>query len=249
MAGARPLSRRAEAHACISKRSLCRRDGEARPACASSSLSCEERQDRRHAIHSRDRPQRRASAFDPLQTFSLLIPYEVMTNERLKVPGLCNPWLIGVGALAWASPGHAQQSNVGVYLCETEQRAAIASVHRENSEPPKARLDDNIPTTFKMQITETGKGITKYQLVELPYDGNGRDRADWGDEYSVLHSIYVGDGNVFHAKDGPAFLAFGREPPSRSGAADLEFYHAGFEYPGGEDTQLAVRWGRCREAD
>lgn len=157
-------------------------------------------------------------------------------------------WLIGVGVLASASSGHAQQSNVGVYLCQTEQRAAIASDHRENSAAPKAGVDNNVPTTFKIQITETGKGTRKYQAVELPYNGTGRDRADWGDEYSVLHSIYVGDGNQFEAKDGPAFLAFGREPLSRAGAPDLEFYHAGFESPGGEDTQLAVRWGRCKKA-
>lgn len=170
-----------------------------------------------------------------------------MTNQILNFAKRGARCLTFVGVVASASAGQAQHANVGTFLCQTEQRAAISSDHREGSSAPTARLDDDAPTTFKMQIIRKGKGSKNYQLVELPYDGPGRDRADWGDDYSVLHSTYVGDGRLFRANDSPAFFVFGREPLYRSGEPDLEFYHSGFESPGGEDTQLAVRWGRCKK--
>lgn len=170
-----------------------------------------------------------------------------MTTQIFSIARRTAVFLTFVGVGASSSAGQAQQSNVGTFLCQTEQRAAIASDHREGSSAPSARLDNDTPTTFKMQIIRKGKGSKNYQMVERPYDGPGRDRADWGDDFSVLHSTYIGDGRLFRASDSPAFFVFGQEPLYRSGEPELEFYHSGFESPGGEDTQLAVRWGRCKK--
>lgn len=153
------------------------------------------------------------------------------------IPGGAVP----IGATA---AGSTQASLVGIYLCTTDERAAIASQHREGAGPPSARVDDRPPTIFKMQITPTHNEPKQYQVVEIAHEGPARDMAVWQDENSVLHSTYIGDGSVFHAVDGPAFLTLGRRNPG-----DLNFYHAGFEDPGGVDTQLAIRWGRCRRAE
>lgn len=99
-----------------------------------------------------------------------------------------------------------------------------------------------------MQITPIPKSVKKYRLTEIAYDGSDRDQAEWEDENSVLHGAYLGDGGVFNADDGPAFLTLAHTRfPNSDG--DLEFYHAGFEYAGGEDEHLSVRWGRCRRVE
>ena len=152
--------------------------------------------------------------------------------------------LLAAAVIETSTTGNKQNPLVGVYLCTTAERAAIVSQHREGAAAPSARVDGGTPTRFKIQITQPGKGAKSYRIVEIAYDGADRDGWEWQDDNSVLHSVYVGDGSVFHALDGPAFLTIGKT--AYGGASDaLEFYHAGFELPGGEDTQLAVRWGRC----
>lgn len=87
-----------------------------------------------------------------------------------------------------------------------------------------------------------GPGFT---VTELPYTGQGASQSVWQDENAVLHSIYLGDGYMFTAKEDQAFLRIAEMENGR-----LWFYHAGFEYPGGEDVALSVRYGTCsREAD
>ncbi|MES2001985.1 MAG: hypothetical protein V4444_06720 [Pseudomonadota bacterium] len=85
-------------------------------------------------------------------------------------------------------------------------------------------------------------------MIEIAYEGPDRDRAEWEDKNSVLHSAYFGNGTDFYAADRPAFMTLYRTRPGHSDG-DIAFYHSGFEYPGGEDENLAVRWGRCRKLE
>ena len=89
---------------------------------------------------------------------------------------------------------------------------------------------------FRMKITAPQGKSNKYKIIELPYDGPDKDLQDG---YIFLLNDYVGDGSIFHALRGPGFLTF------KGGEGHYQFYQAGLESPGGEDTQLAARWGRC----
>lgn len=152
--------------------------------------------------------------------------------------------IVELAALASTAGGHPLPKPAGDYLCTVEQKAGIASIHLEGAGAPSAFAKDGTVTRFKMRITKAPKKAKLYRLVEIAYDGPDRDQAEWEDEHSVLHSRYVGDGGLFHATDGPDFFAMatGADPDGNQ-----EFYHAGFEHPGGEDTNLSVRWGQCRK--
>ena len=148
-------------------------------------------------------------------------------------------------ALASASPEVEQRSLLGDYLCTTVVRAGVTSVHLERAGPPSAFASDDAPTRFKMRITPNNDTAKPFRVVEIPYEGADRDPYEWQDENSVLHDTYYGDEGTFRTVGLPAFLdLYGANPGHPDG--DIEFYHAGYELPGGEDTQLAVRWGRCR---
>lgn len=153
--------------------------------------------------------------------------------------------LVSLIALASPSGGHATSPVAGVYLCTVAQKAGLARLHLEGAGDPSAFVEDKVPTRFKMQIRPDRKRPKRYRLVEIAYDGADRDPYEWEDENSVLHGTYSGDGRRFRAVDSPAFFVMARSPNE---AGDFEFYHAGFEHPGGEETNLAVRWGRCRKA-
>ena len=88
----------------------------------------------------------------------------------------------------------------------------------------------------------------RFRLLEIGYDGADRDATQWQTENSILHAEYRGDGNSFAAIEDQAFLTFGKTRHKNSDG-DFEFYHAGFEYPGGEDTMLSARWGRCKKIE
>ena len=145
-----------------------------------------------------------------------------------------------LGAFALIAAQRPSHSVVGTFLCTTVQRTAIASDHREGTGQLRAFVDEGRPTIFRMQIKADRKAKNGFRLTELPYAGPDRDQGEWQDENSVLHDTYLGDGKVFEAVGSPAFMTV-----AMSRAGDLEFYHAGFELPGGEDTQLAIRWGKC----
>ena len=87
----------------------------------------------------------------------------------------------------------------------------------------------------------------RFRLLEIQYDGPDRDDSVWHTENSVLHGEYRGDGNLFVAFKDQAFFSFGKATAHKNSDGDFEFYHSGFEYPGGEDTKLSVRWGRCKK--
>ena len=141
--------------------------------------------------------------------------------------------------------GYAQERVDGDYLCTVAEKASITSIHLEDADPPFAGVDDQLPTRFRMRITQEDEGDYSYRMIEIPYDGDDRDPRTWHTENSILHSAYLGNGIEFSAIEGQSFLSIHPTVHDNSDG-DISFYHAGFEYPGGEDTELSVRWGRCR---
>lgn len=154
--------------------------------------------------------------------------------------------LVAAIAIAQTSTASAISDKGGTYLCTVAQKAGIASQHREGAGPPSAFRYDGPPTRFKMAISPIDDVKAQFRLIELPYDGADRDQAVWQTENSVLHGEYRGDGNSFTASEDQAFFAFGKTHQTDNDG-DYEFYQAGFEYPGGEDTNLSARWGRCKK--
>lgn len=136
----------------------------------------------------------------------------------------------------------------GVYLCTVSAKAGIGSIHIEGSGPPEAFAVNRAATRFKMRITRNRSRTKPFRMVEIAYDGSDRDQAEWEDENSVLHSAYLGNGTDFYAVDDPAFITLYRINPGHADG-NIAFYHSGFEHPGGEDENLAVRWGRCRKVE
>jgi hypothetical protein len=139
--------------------------------------------------------------------------------------------------LGAAGVAQAQEIQAGRYLCTTEQRAGIGGIHLEGADPPSSFIDDAPFVKFRIEIVR-GPG---YVVTELPYDGSGADRSAWHTPNAVLHSQYLGDGRSFTASEDQAFLRMG--PKQKAGS--MWFWHSGFEYPGGEDTNLSVRIGSC----
>ncbi|QLC21225.1 hypothetical protein HFP51_02895 [Parasphingopyxis sp. CP4] len=157
-----------------------------------------------------------------------------------------------VGAMvllvAGAEPVLSQNEIVGEYLCTISARAGIASFHFEDADPPEAFVDNELPSRFRMRITGDTDGAQQYRAFEIEYDGEDRVPQQWHTNNSILHSTYLGDGALFHATEDPAFFTLQRTMHSNRDGS-LSFYHTGFEYMGGEDTHLSVRWGRCRKTN
>ncbi|MES2903352.1 MAG: hypothetical protein V4696_04125 [Pseudomonadota bacterium] len=155
--------------------------------------------------------------------------------------------LLGALALAYSEPSSAAFDNSGTYLCTVAEKAGITSRHSELAGHPSAAKYDNPMTRFKMVISPIKGQKLRFRLLEIEYAGPDRDDSVWHTEKSVLHGEYRGDGNRFMASEDQAFLSFGKTTAHKNSDGDFEFYHSGFEYPGGEDTKLSVRWGRCRK--
>lgn len=147
-------------------------------------------------------------------------------------------------------PVRASDGLAGDYLCRVDEIAGIASTHLEGASPPSA-YSDKQRTVFKMRVSASrangNLGAIKYTAIELKYDGPDRDTAEWHTANSVLHSAYVGAGTggvvSLTAVEDQGFMRFAAS--SNKGNA-LWFYHSGFQYAGGEDVQLAVRYGTCQ---
>ena len=138
---------------------------------------------------------------------------------------------------------------VGRYLCTVAEKASIESSHLDEAGSPAAVSQRNVATRFKIEISERDDGQSdKLSLVELPYDGPDRDPTEWQTRNSVLHSSYVERGSGFQSTDVEAEGFFVLGPTVHSNAdGDFAFYHSGFEWAGGEDTYLSIRWGRCKK--
>ncbi|MBD3770741.1 MAG: hypothetical protein IE925_11385 [Rhodobacterales bacterium] len=129
------------------------------------------------------------------------------------------------------------------YACEVRQKAGIAGIHIEGSGNPKSFVDTELPTRFRLRMTATAndKG---YILSEQPYEGPDRDRREYQTENTLLHSTYSGDGTDFRSDEDLGFMRLGKRLDGT-----LWFYHSGFEYPGGADTDLSARWGLCNQIE
>jgi hypothetical protein len=146
------------------------------------------------------------------------------------------------GLVALVSTHAAASSPAGFYLCTVADKAGINFNHMPGSGGAAAFVDTEGPTTFKIQIAPRKGRPGIFRLLEVAYDGSDRSRLELEDQNSVLHESYSGDGNRFRSAS-DAFFHLG---PSMNRSGELQFSHAGYEHPGGEDTNLAVRWGRCR---
>jgi hypothetical protein len=147
---------------------------------------------------------------------------------------------LAVLVLLSAQTAHAR-GPAGDYICTVEQKAGIGALHLEGSGPPRAFVANKPRTRFAIRISPPTAKERRYRMVERPYSGRDRDRHVWHTPNAVLHSAYLSaDGEAFVAVEDQAFLQLS---PVSSGS--FHFYHAGFEYPGGVDANLSVRWGTC----
>jgi hypothetical protein len=149
--------------------------------------------------------------------------------------------LIAVAAVAFATEATAESVQPGFYICSVEQLASINSAHLEDADPPRAGAGaGRYRFRISVRAERDGEGLI---VEEAPYNGPDRSLSVWEDDNSTLHAPYVGSDYRFDALgETPGFLRFTRD--LRWGD-DLQFYHAGFEFAGGEDMHLSVRWGRC----
>lgn len=150
--------------------------------------------------------------------------------------------------LAAPSFVHASDQITGDYLCTIVEKAGISSWHGEGSEPPKTYISNLLPTRFTMRILLDESSGAQYKMIETNYDGPDRDPREWHTDNSILHLAYFGDGIQFTAVEGQAFVRFHRTV-HKNDDGEFGFYHAGFEWAGGEDNHLSVRWGRCKLID
>lgn len=156
--------------------------------------------------------------------------------------------LVFAFTVAGTEPMHSQPGLVGDYLCTIVEKASIGTTHLEGAPPPKAFINDRLLMRFGLRITYDGKDRSTYKMVEIPYEGPDRDLTDWHTENSVLHSVYVGDGTTFKATDSDGFVRFHATVHSNEDGG-FSFSHGGYEWAGGEDGHLSIRWGRCKKIE
>lgn len=150
---------------------------------------------------------------------------------RLRLGGVALVAVVVVPG-AWA-----QAIDPGTYSCTVEKRTGVSMTHLEGSSPPDVFVDTLGKVKFRLKV-ERGPG---YVVTELPYDGPDASRMTWQTENAILHSPYLGDGWQFTAQEDQAFLRMHESVESNA----VWFWHSGFEYAGGEDAHLSLRWGRC----
>ena len=148
--------------------------------------------------------------------------------------------LVAAGAFLVATIGTAvADPPVGRFVCTVEQKAGIGGVHLENAPPPSAFVAPHDHYRFAISIE---RASSRYRVTEAPYAGRDRDPSEWDTPNSVLRAPYDGDGSAFTESEDQGFLTLGSLDPVTGG---FWFYLAAYEYPGGEDTNLAVRFGHC----
>jgi hypothetical protein len=142
-------------------------------------------------------------------------------------------------AVAAGSVAHATPIPPGSYLCTVDQRAGIGRTHLESHPGPEAFVDATPRYRFRISVSERGG---RQRVDEAPYDGPERSNSEWHTPNSTLHAPYFGVDGDLHATEDQGFLRLGVQNPA---TGRLWFYHAAFEYPGGEDTVISVRYGTC----
>ena len=148
--------------------------------------------------------------------------------------------LMAVFGVSISATAGAETEISGVYTCTVDQKAGISSIHLEGADPPRAYKLHGVQTTFGMRIDYSSDTDHPFVVIETEDRGEKPDRTQYHTNFSVLHGAYHGDGRDFAAADDQAFLRLHHQPSGK-----LFFYHAGFEYPGGEDVRLSVRFGQC----
>ncbi len=151
--------------------------------------------------------------------------------------------LAAAGAF-FCTSASAEPDISGAYNCTIHQQTGISSIHLEGAAPPKAYEQPDVNTTFGMRIDTSPDGKNPFVVSETEDRGENPDRTQYHTNYSLLHSAYYGDGYDFTAAEDQAFLRLHHQ---KNGS--IFFYHAGFEYPGGEDVRLSVRFGECETVD
>lgn len=147
---------------------------------------------------------------------------------------------------AAAQDSAPDRPSAGDYRCTVAEKASIESNHTEGSPPPVAVIEQRLPTRFLIRIAAGPDNALL--LTELPYDGADRDQREWHTPSSVIHGTYSWSGDSFRSDEDGEEAFFALHPTVHSNAdGDLSFYHSGFEWAGGEDTYLSIRWGRCRK--
>jgi len=141
---------------------------------------------------------------------------------------------------------NAEHPFVGDYLCTVSEKASISSTHLENAGPPTAVIDKHLPTRFRMRISPVKHPKGKFQLTEINYKGTDFDQMSWHTIKSIFHGPYFGDGSRFVANDETDGVFSISQTRHANKDGDLSFYHSGFEWAGGDDTRLSIRWGRCK---
>jgi hypothetical protein len=134
---------------------------------------------------------------------------------------------------------------LGNYICTMSENAGIASSHMEGSGPPKSFSESGLTWKFMLRVDRDEINKSQYRMIELPYSGPDREIRDWHSSNSILHSPYFGDGYRFTAGQDQGFIHFFNTMKERKGG-NMEIYHAGEAWAGGEDHVLLARWGRCK---
>ncbi len=151
--------------------------------------------------------------------------------------------LVAIGTLI-CTIARAEPDLTGNFNCTVHQQAGISSIHLEGADPPRAYEEQDVNTTFGMRIDTSPDSNNPFVASETEDRGEHPDRAQYHTNYSLLHSAYYGDGFDFTAAEDQGFLRLHHQ---KNG--NIFFYHSGFEYPGGEDVRLSVRFGECETAD
>ena len=149
-----------------------------------------------------------------------------------------------------AAASNSGEEMIGEYLCTVVERASIERLHTEDAGPPEASVEPMFgsqpPTRFKIGISRGAGQVL--QLIELPYSGADRDLTEWHTPNSVIHNSYKGIGGSFSpTENGPGGVFVLGEAAAPHVSRDRQLCPSGFGWAGGEDTVLAIRWGRCKK--
>jgi hypothetical protein len=153
----------------------------------------------------------------------------------MRIAALC----IVLGVLT-SGAAAAEPILAGAYVCDVEQRVGIGSTHLEGDAGAMGFVDEAPRYRFRMSLSDDGEA---QRAVEAPYDGSDRSQLEWHTPNSTLHAPYVGADGVLRATGEE--IGFLHLYADASSASRIRFYHSAFEYPGGEDTVVALRYGHC----
>lgn len=128
---------------------------------------------------------------------------------------------------------------LGDYDCRVLSETILASIHLENSGPPQASSTNEPGNYFGIQIDQNDFGVTRISETETSQRPINQQDLEFGIMPSVLMEPYLYDGTDFRAPERVDFMQF------YGSGTQFYFWQSGYQYPGGEDTQLVTRYGEC----